>query len=173
MLLAREWSEYAHRRRYLRVTSPRDNQRSTYYLHLPYRYGFPLMTSMIILHWLISQSLFLVRIKIIGDAYNEEPTLSQVGYSLIAILFSIFAGSSMILALIGLGFRRFSSGIPLAASDSAAISAACHPPKDDVGASKKRVMWGEVLETVDESEPGHCTFTSKDVHAPVQGRQYK
>lgn len=49
----------------------------------------------------------------------------------------------MVCTIIGLGMRCFSSSIPLAASCSAAISAACHPPPGDDHAFKP-VMWGEI-----------------------------
>lgn len=49
----------------------------------------------------------------------------------------------MVCTIIGLGVGRFNSSIPLAASCSAAISAACHPPPGDDHAVKP-VMWGEV-----------------------------
>jgi len=39
MLGAHEWTHFAHSRIYLRVTNPSANQRSTYYLQLPYSYA--------------------------------------------------------------------------------------------------------------------------------------
>jgi hypothetical protein len=39
MLGAREWSQFARFRKALRVTAPMENQRSTYYLQLPYTYA--------------------------------------------------------------------------------------------------------------------------------------
>ncbi|KAJ6180876.1 hypothetical protein N7519_011337 [Penicillium mononematosum] len=41
-------------------------------------------------------------------------------------------------------FRRFkSAAMPIAMNSSAVISAACHPPSDDVDAAEKPVMWGQ------------------------------
>lgn len=65
------------------------------------------------------------------------------GYSPIALIFAIFLGSLMVCTVIGLGMRRFSSNMPLAASCSAAISAACHPPPGDQHALKP-IMWGDI-----------------------------
>ena len=59
MLMAGEWSDYAHKRKPLRVTSPVGAQRSTYRLQLPYKYGIPLTVLSGTLHWLVSQSLCL------------------------------------------------------------------------------------------------------------------
>ena len=77
----------------------------------------------------------------------------------------------MLIVLVGMGFRKLHGKIPLASINSFAISAACHPPKEDADAAVKRVMWGED-ERGPDSEIGHCTFTSFDVTAPVEGRMY-
>lgn len=59
MLAAAEWSRYGQHRKGLRVTSPTNAQRSTYWLQLPWSYGLPLAIMSSVLHWLISQSIFL------------------------------------------------------------------------------------------------------------------
>ncbi|CBF82947.1 hypothetical protein AN3323.2 [Aspergillus nidulans FGSC A4] len=60
MALAAEWSCYAILRRGLRVLwNPKAAQRRSYSLSLPYCYAILLMTLSTILHWLISQSIFL------------------------------------------------------------------------------------------------------------------
>ena len=43
MLMAKEWNDYAYERKTLRVTNPVREQRSTYRLQLPYKYGIPLI----------------------------------------------------------------------------------------------------------------------------------
>ncbi|KAB8263535.1 hypothetical protein BDV32DRAFT_135786 [Aspergillus pseudonomiae] len=64
MALAHEWSQYASQRKGLRVSSePMGTQRSTYFLSLPYRYAIPFMIVSTLVHWLISESLFLVMIE--------------------------------------------------------------------------------------------------------------
>jgi hypothetical protein len=59
MLSAVEYDNYATDQKPLRVSWPRGAQRSTYYLSLPYRYSVPLLVVSAVLHWLVSQSLFL------------------------------------------------------------------------------------------------------------------
>merc|ERR1711981_143363 len=55
MLLAHEWSGYALTRKGLRVSGrPQGDQRSTYFLQLPFRYAIPLVLFGTILHWLAS-----------------------------------------------------------------------------------------------------------------------
>ena len=177
MLLAEEWSAYATKKKFLRVTSPIGGQRSTYRLQLPYRYGIPLLVGSSVLHWLVSQSIFLARINVVDFAEAEVNWvgLSTCGYSPMAMIFVIILGSIIVLLGIGFGFRKSRSGMPLAGSCSAAISAACHPPEADVNASLKRVMWGVVAEDCFQYEGegvGHCSFTSFTVEAPVVGKWY-
>ena len=170
MLLAEEWNAHASKRKFLRVTSPKGRQRSTYRLQLPYRYGIPLLICSSTLQWFVSHSIFLDRVNVINSQNLEVAELSTCGYSPMAIIFAIILGSIVVLVGISSGFRRVNVGMPLASSCSAVISAACHPPKTDVSASLKRVMWG-VLKDSDESV-GHCTFTSFEVEAPIAGRRY-
>ena len=169
MLLADEWNGYARERKPLRVTDPKGAQRSTYRLQLPYKYGVPLLTASATLHWLVSQSLFLVNMtgyKTKGQ--DSIRTISTIGYSCIAIITVILFGAIMILLEVLNGFRVH-RGMPLAGSCSAAISAACHRPEEDVDAATKPVMWGVVSS---ENGVGHCCFTSFEVSRPVPGEHY-
>lgn len=172
MLQGHEWSNYGHERKPLRVTSPVGKQRSTYFLTLPYTYAVPLLSFFVLMHWLVSQSFFLVRI----ETYLEDGTksvnksMTTCGYSCIAIIFVIIVGVTMLVIGVTIGFRRYKPGMPLASSCSLAISAACHPPADDVGAAALPLMWGVVEEDIDGV--GHCSFTSREVVPPVTGRLY-
>lgn len=178
MLLGREWSNYGRNRKTLRVSSPTDKQRGTYRLQLPYHYGIPLLILSGILHWLVSQSIFLARVEAFDPSgvQLEFDSVSTCGYSPIAIIFTLIVGACTVLFGIITGFRRYKCSMPLAGSSSAAISAACHPPKDDVNAYLKPLMFGVVEE---EEGPlhnkkiyGHCCFTSFEVRKPVMGELY-
>ena len=176
MLLAKEWRTYGSKSNFLRVTTPNGRQRSTYRLQLPYRYGIPLLVGSGTLHWFVSQSIFLVRVDVFnGDYAYAYDEISTCGYSPIAIIFVIIIGSIIVLVGIANGFRKVREGMPFAGSCSAAISAACHPPKADINPSSKRLMWGVVAET-DPDDPdnhvGHCSFTSFKVETPIVGRIY-
>ena len=171
MLLGHEWSGYAHFRKPLRVTSPAGSQRSTYRLQLPYIYGIPLLVLSGTLHWLVSQSIFLALVDYYQDGFllhlQSEPRL---GYSCIAIITVIALGGMAVIIGILHGFRRYKPGMPLAGSCSAAISAACHRPNEDVDAPYKPVMWGAVKT---KNSIGHCCFTSFEVTKPVKGQKYE
>jgi hypothetical protein len=62
MLVAQEWSRYKTERKPLLVTSPVDQQRDTYWLNVPFRYGVPIMVVSGSFYWLTSQSIFWSRI---------------------------------------------------------------------------------------------------------------
>ncbi|KAL8685755.1 MAG: hypothetical protein Q9218_007560 [Villophora microphyllina] len=171
MLLGQEWASYAHHRKPLRVTWPRGEQRSTYRLQLPYTYGIPLIVFSGVLHWLVSQSIFLARVTALDPSGVEDKdySISTCGYSNIAIITVIIVGFIAVVFGIANGFRKYPAGMPLVGSNSAAISAACHAPKDDVDASVLPVMWGAVEM---EGKIGHCCFTSYEVTPPVVGELY-
>lgn len=166
MLVAKEWNEFSHKRKNLRVSYPVEKQHSTYWLQLPYTYSIPLLIMSSVLHWLVSQTLFFVRI----EEVESKEVKTSCGYSPIAIITVIPIGIILVLAVVLIGFRRYDKGIPLAGGSSAAISAACHPPEEDVDARLLPVMWGEV--NTEDSAVGHCCFTSFAVSTPVEGNMY-
>lgn len=145
MLLSQEWFSYAGHGKGLRVTSPNNKQRSTYRLQLPYRYGIPLMVMSGLLHWLISQSIFLLNINAynIDDFLDDYYSYSSCGYSPVAILTTIVVGALVLIVGLANGFRRYpATSMPLATSCSAVISAACHPLSSEGLAHQKVVQWG-------------------------------
>lgn len=65
MLLGYEWATYAHQRKSLRVSGMQEaEQRSTYFLSLPYKFAIPLIVMNRVLHWLTSQSIFFVALEV-------------------------------------------------------------------------------------------------------------
>ncbi|KAK2882551.1 hypothetical protein FQN49_000236 [Arthroderma sp. PD_2] len=183
MTMAAEWSQYAIKRKGLRVSNPpRMSQRSTYFLSLPSRYAIPLTGTSAILHWLISQSLFLVEIEAYTADNQRDPSfdLNTCGYSPIAIVCSVTVGAAMVFCLIGLGYKRFKSGMPVAGSCSLAIAAACCPNPEPLDTGKSAsprqdmeylpLQWGVVASNGDLAD--HCTFSSGEVRMPVDDRVY-
>lgn len=137
--LGEECSQYAIKRKSLRVSTVKTGlQRESYFLQLPYRFSLPLMLISGILHWLCSQSLFIVSVNI------GQHELINCGYSPRAITSVIGIGACMIVALFLFGRKSFASNMPLAASCSAAISALCHPSRADQNCSMatELVQWG-------------------------------
>lgn len=187
MSLAQEWSRYGIRRNGLRVSrTPKGAQRTTYFLQLPYRFSIPIIIVTGTLHWLISQSIFLVSVEaimliqspaaVLGDSniwdtVNPE-SLMTCGYSPPAILASIIVASLLLIWIVGMGFIKLPSSMPVAASCSAAIAAACHAPVDGIEESTadKEVMWGDMGE--DDKGIGHCGFSAREVEQPESGKLY-
>jgi hypothetical protein len=87
-LVGEEWSGFAAERKTLRVSRPRGIQRSSYFISMPLKYGIVLMTANATLHWLVSQSMFVVNTStffpnLIEDTSNSFTT---TGYSILASL---------------------------------------------------------------------------------------
>ncbi|KAJ6190749.1 hypothetical protein N7519_000770, partial [Penicillium mononematosum] len=182
MALANEWSYHALKRKGLRVsTLPRGSQRSTYFLSLPYRYSLPLLTISGILHWLISQSLYLVSIKSYGIGLTREPAedTTTCGYSPAVILSTLSVGVAMLVCLVLISFKRLKSGMPVAGSCSLAIAAACHPSfsggdaMEEIGGidGTLPLKWG--VEMPERDGIGHCALSSGQVEFPLDGSVYE
>lgn len=160
------------------MSFPRGNQVSTYFLQLPFWYSVPLSAALALLHYLISQSIFLANIEYYDaegnfDVNNYQPAL---GYSPVAILASILVGSCVVLALVINSFRKLHPAMPLMGNNSAVISAACHPdPKEsDRGFLPfKYIRWGATSRAQLGGQPGHCSFSTGDVDLPVAGEFYE
>lgn len=181
--LAKEWAGYAHRRAALRVSHPRGSQRGTYFLQVPYRVGVPLMVFSGLLHLIISQSIFFVKVDgrdALGADDDSSASLNAAasavtcGFSPLGMILTVVAAVVLIVFTVALGLRGLKPGMPLAGSCSAAIAAACHGPEDT--SECRPVMWGvvpgEEVETEDNEKIGHCAFSNGTVNAPVDGRTY-
>ena len=180
MLVGREWNKFALERKPLRVTSPRGQQCSTYYQQLPYRYAVPLLVISGLLHWLVSQSIFLAAVDVY-DHYNVlQPTesISTCGYSCISIIFVLIVGSLVPIGVFVPSLHKHKEFMPPAGSCSAAIAAACHPPKYEKNASTLPIKWGDVGGRIYDYASGekgvirHCSFSSGEVGPPVEGELY-
>jgi hypothetical protein len=187
MTLASEWSQYAVNRKGLRVSSSAESlQRNSYFLSLPFRYALPLMAASATLHWLISQSIFLVGIDAYTSNYKRDPDsdVSTCGYSPTGVISVISVGILIVISIVGFSFKRLKSGMPVAGSCSLAIAAACHPVpvNDSRGAEVVRqtedhpelfpLKWG-VMSLDSAGGFGHCGFSSREVEMPVDGEIYK
>ncbi|KIK53473.1 hypothetical protein GYMLUDRAFT_178943 [Collybiopsis luxurians FD-317 M1] len=176
--LAREWLSYASSHKPLRVSSPEGEQRSTYFLQIPYRFGLPLMAYSALLHWLVSQSIFLVQVDyeswIVNQGFTDVGSLISCGYSPAAMVLASIVAATLILSAVVIGFfKRLDCSMPLVGSCSFAISAACHPPVDGAD-SLKPMKWGVVSDTEDDRKQGagHISFSSGEVLPPIPGYYY-
>jgi len=184
MASAYEWSLHARVRKGIRVTDRTGYQRSSYWLQLPWKFSLPLLIASALLHWLISQSAFLVNVSIYtpagipmteADGYiqatSSSGTITAIGYSPLAIMCGVCVVVVMLIALVTVMQLPLKPGMPLVGSNSFAISAACHPPDNDHDVAKNRIMWGAAWHQQDNM-PGHCCFTSFEVEPPRVGEFY-
>jgi hypothetical protein len=178
-LAGREWASYAMQRKGLRVSAvPYGQQRSTYFLQLPYKIAFPLMVLSGLLHWLTSQSIFLVsmqEVTILAASTHQRSELITCGYSPPAILAVVLVGLLMVAMVSYFGTRTFEGGMPIVATASACISAFCHVDENDVDAAYAPLQWGISGYGDRKGEAGqsdvfsHCTFSSRHVRLPEEG----
>lgn len=178
MTLAGEWDTFSQDRKGLRVsTSPQGYQRTSHFLSLPYRYGLPLITLSALIHWLISQSIFLVSANAYDEPTRRRPgfDIMALGYSPLAIIITVCVGILLPAALLLMGCRRFKSGMPIAGGCSLAIAAACHPraktDDDEFDIEYRLLQWG--VEPCQPGAIGHCAFSDADVTAPDDGVVYQ
>jgi hypothetical protein len=180
MIVAAEWNDYILERKTLRLSAPRGIQRSNYFLSLPYRYSVTLMILSGLLHWFISQSVFVVQTVAYVPAetrplsFARETTLdiSCIGFSSIGIILALGVGCLLVLGLLVIGFcltyntRNIRAGehqppytMPLASTCSAAISANCHKHPQDTDCTSLPLRWGFV-ENISGGKSGRFTFTT-------------
>ncbi|KAF2648043.1 hypothetical protein K491DRAFT_699231 [Lophiostoma macrostomum CBS 122681] len=171
---AREWNGFARAKKGLRVTAPSCEQRGTHFLQMPYRWAVPLAVASGVLHWLLSQTLFLVRFEKRGLSGALYPgSLCACGYSPLSLLVFTVCFVALCLVIFGLVVMPMRVHVPLASHCSLVVSAACHPPVGDGYAHLGKVQWGAVrVDKEDGDEVGHCTFPRGVVGAPMEGEMY-
>ncbi|KAI1194267.1 hypothetical protein F5X97DRAFT_327717 [Nemania serpens] len=102
----------------LRVTDAKGDQVSSYRLQLPYKYGIPLLCVNAGLHWVLSNTIYLV-VSVGGSSV-------LVGYSNFALSVMIVISIAIICVPILVGLEQSSPNMIHPGSNSLSISAACH-----------------------------------------------
>ncbi len=202
MSLANEWSQLSVSSalksragaKTLRCSNPEGQQRATYFLQLPFRFAVPLISVAAIIHWLISQSIFLGVVTIYDEVGNlqENFAVATCGFSPLAMILVIMSGAFLGLGIVGLSRLKLNEGMRIVGSCSAAISAACHPEvagtkqaEDGWQTVKGPVVWGDVsMATIfkpdmEDDSTGHCCFVGAadsgwqmKVRQPIEGKPY-
>ncbi|KAK7947830.1 uncharacterized protein PG986_008716 [Apiospora aurea] len=127
----KEWNSYGLSYRPLRVSYPKGQQTSTYWLQLPFRYSIPMIGTSALLHWLI-------RSDIEKTAYNErlrnefrlpEDTFVGMGYSDTSMFILLLLGPISILSPLLFRQLKIQSDMVFGGTNSLILSAACHIPR--------------------------------------------
>lgn len=169
MFLAADWVTFAFKPRTLMVSSPRGVQRGTWMFGAPMAWGIALLAFQTLLHWFISQSLFLVQVQIYQkdgtpkqpdpakNRYQDDSKYSSLGYSPMAIILSVVAAGLLVLSAVIFLFRRFPAGSPpIVSTCSAAISASCHPITKKEDMLYMEMRWG--VDGGFSNGVGHCSL---------------
>jgi hypothetical protein len=177
LLVAHEFDRLTQTKKGLRVSErPRGRQRVTRFFTLPSRYALPLMACSAALHWLCSQSFFMVRIDGVNSRGEIDPNdrLVRLGYSATGVVSLIGVAVGMMVATVFVGsFRRLWTGLG-ETSMSVVISAACHPGRYEPESWLQAVQWGDVTEGMSSEGHGHrhVSFTSRLAGRPIVGHTY-
>ena len=169
MFNAKDWSNFAFGDQHLMVSTPAGKQRGTWVLGIPKYYGMALLVLQTLLHWLISESIFVVQVTVFSPNGTIKPTddLSNCGYSPIAIIFTVVAALVMMLSAIGFGFLKSpEGGPPIVSTCSAAISAACHLGPTHEATTYEEIRWGVTGPVW--NGVGHCSVVSHRAWAAGQ-----
>ncbi|KAF2870435.1 hypothetical protein BDV95DRAFT_496366 [Massariosphaeria phaeospora] len=181
MMVAQEFDGFTQAKKGLRVSvRPRGKQRATRFFTLPARYALPLMTCSTALHWLCSQSLFMVRIDGV-NAHREVDTMDRIvrlGYSATGVvaLIGVSAGMMVVTVCVGV-FRRMRTELG-ETSMSVVISAACHVARNEPEPWLQEVQWGDVTSDAEdrastEHSVRHCAFTTLRTEVPRKEHLYR
>ncbi|CAI6267609.1 unnamed protein product [Periconia digitata] len=195
MISAREYTMYAastkcmndtqyHQPKHaLRLTYVREGtqQRNSHFFAIPLRYWIPITALWTLLQWLASQAVFFARLDLLSHWLQvSEYSISQVGYSVLGII--CFTAVSCVVFISGsvLSIKNINNEMPLAATCSAALSAACHPKDPTLKHFEKKIHWGvekaddeAITGGIDGREPlERCTFTSLEARYPTTGSFY-
>lgn len=179
MFIAKDWSNFGFGDQHLMVSTPAGKQRGTWVLGIPVYYGVALLVLQTLLHWLISESIFVVQVTVFGPdgKINAADHLSNCGYSPIAIIFTVVAAVIMMLSAVGFGLCKSpEGGPPIASTCSAAISAACHPGPTHEAMTYEEIRWGTTGPVW--NGVGHCSVVSEKAWAagqvgkPMHGYSY-
>jgi hypothetical protein len=168
-----EWDQLALSRKSLRVTKPEGQQRTSYFLQLPFRFAIPLTMASGFIHWLMSQTLFLVRVDVQDENGHliQNESKSACGFSRLSFLILCLTFTALICFIVFVSVRKRKVSIPLASACSLVISAACHPGSDEFDPHLKPVQWGVIMERVKDGIE-HCSLSSNTVEKPLPGKRY-
>ena len=184
-LVADQWARFLRPdgKKALRVSTPLGMQRSSYILSLPLAYSAVLTVAMVLLHWLVSQSLFVVQTIGFDTAGRKMPPSifngSSVGYALLPIVLATVVGVIMVVALLVNSFARSHRLVPLEflawGSSSAHIESLCHRPHGDEDAHLFPLSIGVVVDSGGVSATGAARLafsTDVGLGEPREGSLY-
>jgi len=143
--LEKEWRSFyrSHQRPRVSINSREPGIQSARWLQLPYWVTALLMSISVLLHWLVSQTLFVVEI------YFSEATLASVFHLHFSPLALISVGTMAIVLVFGITFYYFipiRTWMPLMAGSTRVVfDSCCQLP--NTGLSRSGIGWGDISTT--------------------------
>ena len=142
-----------------------------------------------VLHWLLSQSIFLVALEpktqdlsnsnyesysVSDDEYQAGVTDYSCGWSPLVAVLTLVGGFILLFAAIGTGFKRYSTSMSLGATNSAVIAAGCDVDfeTEEEAVELRKLKWGVVSLFDRDEKVMHCAMSSKDPSYPEHGTLY-
>ncbi|KAF2819941.1 hypothetical protein CC86DRAFT_334158 [Ophiobolus disseminans] len=169
-LLAAEWGQYGYERKTLRVSHPKGIQRGSYFISMPLRYGLPIIALFAILHWLISQSAFVIRVLQFDINGTPVPGFTMAGFSIMPCITALTLGILCLAGYLTTSLCRkytYVPGMPFVSTCSLAISANCHRAALDKDVHLLPLQWGVYEVAGDPENVAKCAFTTSiHVRAP-------
>ena len=173
MILAREWSSYALKRKALRASKPVGLQRRNIFLTvtLPCRCAVDRPQ--------LATALAGVAVDLphrrehlqTGWSPRERGCGCHLWLQSSGQIFCIVAGGVLVCAVVGMRYFRFDSAMHVAGSCSVAIAAACHAPGGE-RASQGLLQWVKMGSDWNVADVGHDAFTDRLVKRPTVGRNF-
>ena len=141
-----EWRSYAGRRKPPRVSygAKVAGVRNTRWLQLPYSLSALLMVVSTTMHWVVSQSLFVIEVEnMSGLPNNADPgIIFAICYSPTAIFVVAVMGTALILGITIYYLIPFRSVMPFMAGSARVVFASCTALPKDLPVDG--IMWGDV-----------------------------
>jgi hypothetical protein len=173
---ALEFRSYTLRRRGLRVSAPVKSsaQRNSHFLSIPLRWSLLNIAIFVILHTVMSQTLFLHRVYSLYPNSFTDPNdigkylVSMIGFSPLSAFVLSLLLSALVLFIIALGSWRIDWRFPNTTGNSWQIAIACGPPAGITNTQLGQVRWGVVSKDKIDGTV-QCSFRLLPVRPPVVG----
>ncbi|KAF2967316.1 hypothetical protein GQX73_g6232 [Xylaria multiplex] len=180
----KEWNSFGSDFQPLRVSYPVGEQVSSYRLQLPYRYSIPMIAISIILHWVVSNAVFLY---IIDGGYVQngstqasdflekfgisKSSFIAIGYSPFFLLVLFIASFIFIVCPpLLIGAERLKYKMVAGGYNSLVISAACHP--SDLKTWQQAACKQRSLQSQRSLDPTHNDVNAENLDtAPLHSRK--
>lgn len=158
-------------------------------MSLPKKYMYTLAAAKAALHWLFSQSLFVVQVSAWGPGptgvHIPDHDTSRIAWSTMSILVSIIVGVSLTIIFLGHSLRRFPAipkAFPQLVCDSNTLALLSLPNRSDQRLHLSSLRLGVVQQRRDDASPEQYGLPAHvyrigfgaagEVRLPVSGRMY-